>query len=315
MAQATTALLIDDAFAGHDTGAHVEHPRRHHAILNALHEGDTLAGRPEVPHQPATDEMILRVHTERLLHQLTAITSTGGAWLDPDTMVGPDSLDVARAAAGAAVAATEAIVNGDVARAFALGRPPGHHATPDRAMGFCLLNSVAIAAAHARHLGVERVAIIDWDVHHGNGTQEIFYEDPAVWYSSIHQSPLYPGTGSPAETGRNAGAGTIANSPLPPGTGDSEWLAAFDTIIVPHVERAKPDLILLSAGFDAHKDDPIGGCLVTDQGFAELTARTCALADRLTGGRLVVILEGGYDPAALARSVTRTICALDTGAA
>ena len=315
MAHATTALLIDDAFAGHDTGAHVEHPRRHHAIFNALKEGDLLAGRPDVSHQLATDEMILRVHSERLLNQLTGITSRGGAWLDPDTMVGPDSLDVARAAAGAAAAATEATISGDVAPAFALGRPPGHHATPDRAMGFCLLNSVAIAAAHARHLGVERVAIIDWDVHHGNGTQEIFYEDPAIWYASIHQSPLYPGTGSPAERGRNAGAGTIANSPLPPGTGDSEWLAAFDAIIAPHVERARPDLILLSAGYDAHEDDPIGGCFVTDQGFAELTARTRALADRLTGGRLVVVLEGGYDPAALARSVACTIHALDTGTA
>lgn len=315
MANAATALLIDAAFAGHDTGMHVEHPRRHHAIVDALHESEMLDGRADIPHQPATDEMILRVHSEDLLSQLTEITAEGGAWIDPDTMVGPDSLQVARTAAGAAVAGTEAVLSGNVQRAFALGRPPGHHATPDRAMGFCLLNSVAIAAAHARHLGAEQIAIVDWDVHHGNGTQDIFDEDANVWYASIHQSPLYPGTGSRAETGRNAGEGTVANCPLPPGSGDREWLAAFDSVVAPHVERAMPDLILLSAGYDAHEDDPIGSCLVTDQGFAALTARTRALADRLTGGRLVVVLEGGYDPAALARSVTRTIRALDTGTA
>jgi acetoin utilization deacetylase AcuC-like enzyme len=178
-------------------------------------------------------------------------------------------------------------------------------------MGFCLLNSVAIAAAHARDLGAERVAIIDWDVHHGNGTQAIFNKNASVWYASIHQSPLYPGTGHRGEHGIGAGEGTISNSPLPPGTGDAEWLATFDSDIAPFVERARPDVIMLSAGYDAHENDPIGGCLVTDDGYAALTRRTRELADTLCSGRLAVVLEGGYDPAALARSVIRSIRELD----
>lgn len=315
MPNAPTALLLDACFAGHDTGMHVEHPRRYHAITGALDESDMLAGRPAVAHEPATDEMILRVHSARHLERLTALAAQGGAWIDPDTMVGPDSMDVARTAAGAAVAATEAVMRGDADRAFALVRPPGHHATRDRAMGFCLLNSVAIAAGQARHLGAERIAIVDWDVHHGNGTQDIFYEDPDIWYASIHQSPLYPGTGARGETGRGDGTDTTSNTPLPPGSGDAEWIAAFDDEVAPFVERAGPDLILLSAGYDAHVDDPIGGCNVTDDGFAALVTRTRELADRLAGGKLAVVLEGGYDPAALGRCVTRTIQALDAGTA
>ena len=313
MPNVPTALIRDDRFAGHDTGMHVEHPRRYHAIVDALDEADMFTGRPAVAHEPATDEMIMRVHSKRHLERLTQLAASGGAWIDPDTMVGPDSLEVARTAAGAAVAATNAVMRGDVTRAFALVRPPGHHATPDRAMGFCLLNSVAIAAAQARHLGAGRVAIVDWDVHHGNGTQDTFYQDPDVWYASIHQSPLYPGTGARGETGSGGGTGATSNSPLPPGSGDAQWLAAFDNEVAPFIDRARPDLILLSAGYDAHADDPIGGCRLTDDGFEALARRTRALADRLTGGRLAVVLEGGYDPAALGRCVIRTIQALDTG--
>ncbi|HYH11982.1 MAG TPA: histone deacetylase [Thermomicrobiales bacterium] len=313
MLHPTTALLRDDAFAGHDTGMHVEHPRRHHAIAQMLDLEGMLDDRPHVAFGPATDEMILRVHSDAHLHRLADIVQSGGAWIDADTLVAPDSLEAARIAAGAAVGAVEAILGGEVSRAFALGRPPGHHATRDRAMGFCLLNSVAIAAAHARHLGAGRVAIIDWDVHHGNGTQDIFYGSSDVWYASIHQSPLYPGTGWRDETGTGTGKGATLNVPLRPGTGDSEWLTAFDELVAPFVERCRPDIILLSAGYDAHIDDPIGGCHVTDDGFAALTSRTRALADRLAGGRLAVVLEGGYDPAALARSVMRSINELDAG--
>jgi acetoin utilization deacetylase AcuC-like enzyme len=178
-------------------------------------------------------------------------------------------------------------------------------------MGFCLLNSVAIAAAHARTRGVERVAVIDWDVHHGNGTQDIFYRDADVWYASIHQSPLYPGTGFANETGVGPGEGATRNRPLPPRTGDAEWLAAFDNDVAPFIEASRPDLILLSAGYDAHRDDPIGGCRVTDAGFGALVARTRDLADRLCDGRLAVVLEGGYDPAALGRCVVATVQTLD----
>ncbi len=306
-----TAILIDDAFLGHDTGLHVEHPRRHHAISRAI--VGLATHRPDTTFGPATNEAIERVHTGEHLRSLEMLAASGGAWLDPDTMVGPDSVDIARLAAGAALAGVDAVLDGSARRAFALGRPPGHHATADRAMGFCLLNSIAIAAAHARHRGIGRVAIIDWDVHHGNGTQDLFYEDPSVWYASIHQSPLFPGTGGRAETGVGAGRGTVCNVPLRAGTGDVDWLTAFDSHVAPFVDRAQPELILLSAGYDAHEHDPIGGCLVTDAGFTALTERTVALADRHCDGRLVTVLEGGYDPGALGRCVALTISTLDTG--
>ena len=309
MPPALTAIIRADAFAGHDTGMHPENPGRYRAILAALRDAGMLDQGRDLPHEPASDEAILRVHTAAHLHLLKSIAAQGGGWIDADTMVAPDSLDVARRAAGGAIAAADAALAGR--RAFALGRPPGHHATATHAMGFCLLNSIAIAAAHARHHGAERVAIIDWDVHHGNGTQDIFYEDGDVWYVSIHQHPLYPGTGYPNETGRGAGAGATANYPLPPGTGDAEWLATYDARVAPFIEASRPDLILLSAGYDAHLDDPIGGCRVSDDGFAALVARTRDLADRLCDGRLAVVLEGGYDPDALGRCVVRTVRALD----
>jgi acetoin utilization deacetylase AcuC-like enzyme len=311
MPHVPAAILRDDRFTGHDTGTHPEHPRRYRAIMRALEAEGLLHDRPEIPHAPATDEALLRVHTRDHLDFLVEATASGGGWIDSDTMVGPDSLDVARAATGAAIAATEAVMRGEAPRAFALGRPPGHHATRDRAMGFCLLNAVAVAAAHARALGARRVGIVDWDVHHGNGTQDIFHEDGDVWYASLHQSPLYPGTGSRAETGHGDGLGTTRNCPLPPGSGDTEWLAAFDNTVVPFIETCRPDIILLSAGYDAHRTDPIGGCLVTDDGYAALAQRTRALADRLCEGRLAVVLEGGYDPAALGRAVVRTVRVLD----
>lgn len=311
MHAASTALLVDNRFLGHDTGQHPEHPRRIAAIQLALREAGVLSDRPNVDIGPATDEQILRVHTDRHLARLERAVKAGGAWIDADTLVAPDSLDVARLAAGAAVAAVGAMVHGSIQRAFCIGRPPGHHATPDRAMGFCLLNSVAIAAAHARSLGIERVAIIDWDVHHGNGTQDIFYRDPNVWYASLHQSPLYPGSGERAETGVGAGLGTTLNCPLPPMSGNKEWLGTMSDSVVPFIKEAEPELILLSAGYDAHRDDPIGSCRVDDDGFAELTRIVTGLADRHTGGKVIAVLEGGYDPDALGRSVVRSLQALD----
>lgn len=311
MVATSTALLVDDRFLGHDTGQHPEHPRRIAAIQLALQEAELFNDRPVIELATATDEQILRVHSVPYLTQLERVAREGGAWIDADTLVAPDSVSVARLAAGSAVAAVDAVVQGAVTRAFCLGRPPGHHATRDNAMGFCLLNTAAIAAAHARARGVTRVAIVDWDVHHGNGTQDIFYNDPSVWYASIHQAPLYPGTGARSETGTGAGVGATRNIPMPPGSGNDEWLGAMREQVVPFVEQAAPDLILLSAGYDAHRDDPIGGCLVDDDGFAELTRLTADLADRLTGGKVIAILEGGYDAAALGRSVIRSIRVLD----
>jgi acetoin utilization deacetylase AcuC-like enzyme len=295
------AVLIDDAFARHDTGTHPEHPRRHAAVSAAI--ADLLPGRPESPFGPASDEAILRVHTADHLHGIEALAAAGGAWVDPDTMVGPDSLDTARMAAGAAVAGVDAVLDGAAPRAFALGRPPGHHATAGRAMGFCLLNSVAIAAANARHRGLERVAIVDWDVHHGNGTQVAFYDRPEVLFFSTHRLPFYPDTGSVEEIGRGAGEGYNVNVPLPPRLGDGDYAAVFHELLVPIADAFEPQLVLVSAGFDSHGDDPLGGMGVTAEGFANLCAIVQGIAKRHAGGRLAMILEGGYDLPALAESV------------
>jgi acetoin utilization deacetylase AcuC-like enzyme len=255
------------------------------------------------------------VHEAALLDALEELTRDGGGWIDADTEVRADSLAAARLAAGAGVAAVEAVREGAATTALVLGRPPGHHATPTRAMGFCLLNTIAIAAAHARAVGYGRVAIVDWDVHHGNGTQDIFYERDDVLFCSTHRYgwPFFPGTGSAEERGRGAGEGCTLNVPLRPGDGDDAILAALTKRIVPTVERFAPELILLSAGYDAHVEDPLGGLRVTDAGYRELAARTKTLADRVSEGRLIAVLEGGYGPHALARGVADTLEVLDGG--
>ncbi len=309
-----TLVYRHAAFSGHDTGSwHPEHPSRIVAIDNILHERGLLSGRRTPSWEPATDEQILRVHDPSLLHELTAITDAGGGEIDPDTVVQPDSLDVARLAAGAAVAAVDAVLAGEARTAFVLGRPPGHHATRDRAMGFCLLNTVAIAAAHARASGVQRVAILDWDVHHGNGTQDIFADRADVLFCSSHRYDgwFFPGSGSAAETGIGAGAGFTVNAPLSPGEGDAEILAAWDRRILPAVDRFQPELILISAGYDAHRDDPLGGLRVTDDGFRALGERVVEVAAHHAEGRVVAVLEGGYDPLASARCAADTLAILD----
>ncbi|MGC4107592.1 MAG: histone deacetylase, partial [Thermomicrobiales bacterium] len=287
-----TALVHDPrAFTRHDTGDHVEAPRRIPAIDRALHARGLLAERPLLPYALATDEQILRVHTPELLAHLTQLACSGGAWIDSDTYVGPDSLDTARAAAGAAIAAVDSVLDGEVLRAFALGRPPGHHATPNRAMGFCLLNSIAIAAEHAIARGRTRIAILDWDVHHGNGTQDAFYGRSDVFFCSLHEWPLYPGTGNARETGIGDGRGTTMNVPLPAGTGDAGYLTALDTVVLPAIEAFAPDLLLVSAGFDAHWRDPLARMQVTTAGFAAFVSRAVALAERCCNGNLVAVLE------------------------
>jgi acetoin utilization deacetylase AcuC-like enzyme len=253
----------------HPTGDHPENGRRLEVLLDAL-------GKWAEP-EPATAEDLERCHAREYIERIRSLEAT--TLLDLDTICTPTSFEAALLAAGSAIDATRR-------RGFALGRPPGHHALPDRAMGFCLFDNIAIAARWAQaELGVERVAIVDWDVHHGNGTQAIFDGDDSVLFVSLHQWPLYPGSGGPDEQ-----AATTLNVPLPAGCGDAEYARAFDEIVEPEVRRFRPELVLVSAGFDAHEDDPLAGMRVTVDGFTELARRSAAL-----GPRVAAVLEGGYN--------------------
>jgi acetoin utilization deacetylase AcuC-like enzyme len=224
----------------------------------------------------------------------------------PDTAVSAASAEVARLAAGSLVALCREVARGNLGRGFAAVRPPGHHAERDRAMGFCLFNNVAIAARYLREWeAVGRVMVVDWDVHHGNGTQHLFEEDPTVFYFSVHQYPLYPGTGAADEIGRGAGRGATLNCPLPPGAGSEEFLGALERSLVPAARRFEPEFILVSAGFDAHARDPLASLEVSTEAFAEATRIVRRMADELARGRLVSVLEGGYDLDALAESARR----------
>lgn len=278
-----------------------EHPGRVRAILDML-EREPIPGVSIKPGRAATAEELARVHTLSYLEGIFALKGKN-AWLDLDTTaVSPGSVDAAEVAAGTAIAAVEAVVNGDTQSAFALVRPPGHHAEPVRARGFCLFNNVAVAAAHAQaKLGCERVLILDWDAHHGNGTQDIFWADPDVLFFDIHRgAPFYPGSGSLEDIGAGLGEGTTVNVPMPAGAGDVAYLKALREILVPAAEHFKPDLILVSAGFDAHWHDL--ALNVSYEGFAAMTAIVQALADRLCNGRLVLVLEGGYNLESLSHS-------------
>lgn len=306
-----TAILRSARYLDHETGAHVESAGRLLAIERRLGQEGLLAGRPEVPFGPASIASVERVHDSDYVARLAAFADRGGGRIDADTVVGPDSFDVAMLGAGAAIALVDAALAGTVRRGISLSRPPGHHATPARGMGFCLLNNVAIAAAHALAQGVPRVMIIDWDVHHGNGTQDAFYEEDRVLFCSIHQWPLYPMTGRATERGAGRGTGFTLNIPQPPSRTDADYERLVDEIIVPAAVGFHPDLILVSAGFDAHAADPLGGMDLTAAGFGRLSDRVVALADTLCDGRLVAVLEGGYDPLATAASVAAMVRSFD----
>ena len=305
------ALFRSDTFREHDTGGHPENAGRLVAIDDALEHLDLLGGRPGIPFTAAPDDALARVHDPRYIAGVRDFAARGGSWLDADTAVGPNSVDIAALAAGAGISAVDAALDGRATRGFVLGRPPGHHATPSRGMGFCLFNTVAIAAAHALSRGVDRILIVDWDVHHGNGTQDAFYESDQVLFCSVHQWPLYPGTGAATERGTGRGAGYTINVPLAAGAGDATYAEIFDRVIFPAAGAFQPELVLVSAGFDAHADDPLGGMLVTDRGFGDLARRVVQVAYTHADGRVVAILEGGYDPPALAASVVATLAALD----
>ena len=299
-------IYTHPACLDHETGlGHPESPTRLRAVLQAL-DDSRFANVERVEAPRATREQLLRVHDASYIESIFA-NERHSLRLDPDTVMSPDSLEAALRAAGAACAAVDDVMDGKTQRAFCAVRPPGHHATRDTAMGFCIFNSVAVAAAHAlERYDLERVAIIDFDVHHGNGTQDIFWNDPRVKYLSSHQMPLYPGTGSRNERG----AGNILNAPLPPGAGSREFRAAWDEILLPALDAHRPQLLLVSAGFDAHRDDPLAQLQLETDDYAWVTQRLSALADTHAQGRMVSALEGGYDLEALRECTTAHVAAM-----
>jgi acetoin utilization deacetylase AcuC-like enzyme len=321
-------------FVEHDTGPnHPERPDRIRAIHRAVRDAGLITSpdpfpdfrldlglRPlglpplvEIEPVVATEQQVLAVHTPGHLARVRHACSLAGVLDQGDTPTEPRSCATALLSAGAAITAADEVMSGRVRRAFAAARPPGHHAEPDAAMGFCLFCNVAIAARHlqATH-GVGRVAIVDFDVHHGNGTQAVFEDDPSVLFISLHQHPAtcYPGTGHAYETGVGGGQGSTVNLPFQPGVGDETYLAAIDARVVPRLDLFQPEVLLISAGFDGHADDPLAQVRLSEAGFEQMTARLVAAADRLCDGRVVSILEGGYNLRALGRSAVRHLVAM-----
>jgi acetoin utilization deacetylase AcuC-like enzyme len=305
----TTAILTDQRFDLHTWHGHVEQAARLHAIRRAIEADGLLPHLVQLPIRTATETELLAVHNAQMLHRVRQLASYGGGQIDSDTYVTADSWDVALLAAGATICMAEALVEGRCHNAFALVRPPGHHATDFRSMGFCLFNNIAIAARFLLdRYHLRRIAIVDFDVHHGNGTQDIFYRDGRVLFCSTHATPLYPGTGAIYEMGDpRTAAGTTLNVPLPYGTGDSGYDRVFRQIIGPALRRFQPEIILVSAGFDAHWSDPIGPMALSVEGFAQIVQHLLDWANELCQGRIGFVLEGGYSLSALAASVVATL--------
>ena len=293
----------------HQTGPHPENPRRIEAI-EARMESLGWLGMERVEAPEATREQLERVHTPAHIDLIESISARGGGMIDLDTVASARSYDAALRAAGGAAAAADRLLAGEAQFAFVGQRPPGHHTERDRAMGFCLFNNVAVAADQAiAEGGVERILVLDWDVHHGNGTEEIFYESDRVLYASIHQSPLYPGTGAPGDIGIGAGEGYTVNLPVPPGAGSDEFLALVQHVVVPLAREYQPGLLAISAGYDAHRDDPLAQCRLDEAAYADMAATMRELGAELEAP-ILVCLEGGYDLGALSASVAATLEAL-----
>ena len=332
-----TGFCSSARFADHFTGPHhPERPDRIRAVWKAVRDAglldlpnpwpdfdvdlslkrqDAVGLRPLGEPQPAPDEALLRVHPPAYVDRIRRVCAAGGGVLDlGDTPVGRESCDIALLATGAVLRCCDAVVGGEVRRAFAAVRPPGHHAEPDRPMGFCLFSSVAVAARHLQRVhGVGRVAVVDFDVHHGNGTQAAFEDDPSVLFVSLHQDPrtLYPGSGHAWEKGAGAGSGFTLNIPFQPGADDEDYHHAVEAQVLPELDRFRPEFMLVSAGFDAHADDPLAQVKLSEEGFEHITRLLVECANAHCGGRVVSALEGGYNLRALGRSVVRHLVALN----
>ena len=308
-----TGFVYHPAYLEHDMGVgHPESPNRLRAITQRLEQGSTMARLTKIAPRKAEDEWITQVHTPQYVSVLNrAAPSSGRVSLDPDTSMSPGSLNAAYLAAGGALAGVDAIMAHHVDHVFCAVRPPGHHAEAGRAMGFCLLNNVAIAARYVqKKYGIARVLIVDWDVHHGNGTQHSFEEDPSILFFSTHQYPHYPGTGRGTERGKGAGEGFTINVPMEAGEGDEEYHTIFMKALVPAADEFKPEFVIISAGFDAHKDDPLASMALTEAGYTDLTNIVVGIAKRHAKGRVLSSLEGGYNLTALAASAEAHVTAL-----
>lgn len=309
-----TGLVYDEVYLKHQVPPHhPEHPGRMDAVIGNLHKLESLLHSIK-PHK-ATDEQLSACHDPSYIALVKKEITAGALHLSTgDTEVSSDSLEVALYAAGGACSMVDAVVSKNVDNGFCAVRPPGHHATRNLGMGFCVFNNVAVAARHAQKKhGCERILIVDWDVHHGNGTQDIFYDDDSVLFFSVHQSPFYPGTGAASETGCGPGKGTTINCPLPAGTTGQDVMNVFQSQLIPAAKDFKPDLVFISAGFDSRIDDPLGDWLLSDRDFAELTALVMDCASHSAGGRIVSVLEGGYNLEGLGSAAASHIETLVTG--
>lgn len=301
-------VVHDPVFLEHDTGSHVESKQRLVAIMSLLEELGLVEQVISLAPRMATADELLTIHSQEHISNVESYSRDGGGWMDGDTVTSPGSYRAALYAAGGLIRGVDAVLNSEVDAAFTLVRPPGHHATRNAAMGFCLFNNVAIAARYAQQQhGIKRILIVDPDVHHGNGTQNAFYEDRDVLYFSMHQYPFYPGTGNVAEIGKGLGEGATVNVPLPAGCGDEEYERICREILAPVARRFEPELILISAGYDTHWADQISMMRLSVGGIAHLMASIRDLADELCGGQLLLTLEGGYNLEALAYSVKATL--------
>lgn len=290
-----TLLYTDDRFLDHETGTHRERPERLRAIHRELAKTGLAKRCTAAQTRTATVDELAGIHGRGHIARVEQFAKAGGGWIEGDTFMSPQSYEVARLAAGTAIAAVDAVIKGDEKQALCLCRPPGHHAVVDEPMGFCLFNNVAVAANYAiKHHELDRVLVVDWDVHHGNGTQDIFYEREDVWFFSAHRFPFYPGSGDQNETGAGKGLGTTFNLPVKFGTARKEYLSKFSSMLADAAKKCRPQLIVLSAGFDAHAEDPIGSLGLETDDFETLTLRVLEVAKEYSEGRIVSCLEGGY---------------------